>query len=72
MRGFTAAFSTAERATAFMVVRGESEWENRLVARSTLCDLMSDLRRLGIHGFCVDPAENGGGMRFSFDDLQAV
>src|SRR6185369_7112792 len=35
MPGFVAAFSSAEKAGSFMVSRGESGWENRLVARST-------------------------------------
>jgi hypothetical protein len=32
MPGFVAAFSSAEKAASCKVSRGESEWENRLVA----------------------------------------
>lgn len=53
--GFIAAFSSAEHAAAFMVSRGETEWENRLVARSTLQDLMADLRLLGVQGLYALP-----------------
>jgi hypothetical protein len=44
-----------------MVRRGETEWESRLVARSTLNDLMADLRLLGMRGLCLDPGGGGPG-----------
>jgi hypothetical protein len=71
MPGFVAAFSSAEDAATFMVRRGETEWESRLVARSTLNDLMADLRLLGMRGLCLDPG-GGAGTTLAFDDLQEV
>ena len=68
--GFIAAFSSAEKAASFMVSRGETEWENRLVARSTLRDLMADLRQLGGQGLCLDPSKEEAGTRITFDELE--
>jgi hypothetical protein len=72
MPGFIAAFSSAQNAASFMVSRGETEWENRLVARSTLRDLMADLRMLGMKGLCLDPSTDATGKEFAFDDLRNV
>jgi hypothetical protein len=72
MPGFIAAFSSAEEAASFMVSRGETEGENRLVARSTLRDLMADLRQLGVQGLCLDPAKDECGSRIAFDELEKV
>jgi len=72
MPGFITADSSAEKAASFMVSRGESEWENRLVARSTLWNLMADLRLLGMQGLCLDPTKDGAGTQIAFDDLQKV
>jgi hypothetical protein len=72
MPGFIAACSSAEKAATFMVSRGETEWENRLVARSLLRDLMADLRLLGMQGLCLDPSRDGAGTQIAFDDLQKV
>jgi hypothetical protein len=70
MPGFVAAFSTAERAS-FMAGRGATEWENRLVARATLRELMADLRLLGMQGLCLDPAKGEGGTKIAFDEVVA-
>jgi len=69
MLGFIAAFSSAERATAFMVSRGETVWENRLVSRSSLQEWLTDLRRLGAKGLCLDPCRENGGTPIPFDEL---
>ena len=70
MPGFVAAFSTAESAAKFMVGRGETEWENRLVFRSTFRALMTDLRRIGVQGLCLDPGEGGSELKITFDELE--
>lgn len=70
--GFIAAFSNAENAASFMVSRGETEWENRLVARSTLAGLMADLRQLGMQGFCLDPKKGDSGKKITFEDIQGA
>jgi hypothetical protein len=67
--GFIAAFSSAENAAKFMVSRGETEWDNRLVSRSTLVELMGDLRRLGTQGLCLDPAKDECEAKITFDEL---
>ena len=69
MPGFVVAFSTAEMAASFMVSRGEPEWENRLVVRSTLADLLADLRKLGVRGVCLDPGKNRSGEKLAFEEL---
>ncbi len=68
---FVVAFTSAERAASFMVSRGETEWENRLVSRASLRDLITDLRLLGIQGLCVDPSREGAGMQVTFDEFLA-
>ncbi len=67
--GFIAAFSSAERAAKFMVSRGETEWENRMISRATLRDLMADLRRIGVRGLCLDPTKGEGGARITFEEM---
>ncbi len=68
--GFIAAFTIAENAAKFMVERGETEWENKLVSRSTLQELMADLRRLGIQGMCLDPAKGQSGTKIAFNQME--
>lgn len=69
MPGFAAAFSTAEDAARFMVARGESEWENRLVTGpATLQGFVADLRRIGLRGICLDPTQGEGG-KVPFDEI---
>jgi hypothetical protein len=68
--GFVAAFTAAERAATFMVSRGETEWENRLVSRSSLVDLVRDLRQLGVKGLCLDPTPEGPTTTIPLDELE--
>jgi hypothetical protein len=70
MPGFVAAFTAAERAATFMVSRGETEWENRLVSRSSLADLVRDLRQLGIKGVCLDPTAEGSTATIPLEELE--
>lgn len=70
--GFIVAFSTAERAASFMVSRGESEWENRLITRSNLRQLVVDLRAFAVHGLCLDPAEDAPGTAIPFSELERI
>ena len=73
MPGFAAAFSRAEDAATFMVARGETEWENRLVTgRSTLHSLIADLRQIGMQGVCLDPAKGNGGTKVPFDEMEST
>jgi len=67
--GFIAAFSTAGKAAKFMVDRGATEWENKLVSRANLADLVADLRNLGALGLCLDPTKDGCGTKVAFDQL---
>ncbi|HEX3654772.1 MAG TPA: hypothetical protein VHY91_09165 [Pirellulales bacterium] len=70
MPGFIVAFTAAENAASFMVGRGDTEWENKLVARSTLPSLLKDLRRIGIQGVCIDPINDGCGNTIVFEELE--
>jgi len=67
--GFIAAFSTAGKAAKFMVDRGATEWDNKLVFRANLADLVADLRNLGARGLCLNPTKDGGGAKVAFDQL---
>ncbi len=69
MPGYIAAFGAAADAANFMVERGETSWEFKLISRSTLASLLSELRLLGKKGFCIDPKEEGG-KSVDFDSLE--
>ena len=72
MRGFIVAFSRAEDAAKFMVSRGETEWENRLVSRSTLRNLMADLRQIGVQGLVFNPTNDDCGAKITFEELESL
>lgn len=60
MPGYIAAFTAAHDATTFMVERGETGWEFKMISRSTLAGLLNDLRLVGKKGFCMNPTNDGG------------
>jgi hypothetical protein len=64
MPGEVAAFA----ATTFMVERGETGWEFKMISRSTLAGLLNDLRLVGKKGLCMNPT-NDGGKKVEFDSL---
>lgn len=68
--GHAIAFTTAENATRYMVDRGETAWENRLVARSTLRSLLEELRRAGLLGICLDPTADHCGSLIGLGELE--
>jgi hypothetical protein len=70
MPGYIAAFTSAPNAAAFMVERGETEWENKLISRSTLSGLLADLRQIGMQGVCIDPTGDGPGAKITFEEIE--
>jgi hypothetical protein len=56
--GYVAAFSTVEKATAYMQAMDQKNWQLRLVSRPTLDVLVTTLRALGVKGFSLDPSDN--------------
>ena len=64
-------FSSAHKATEYLVVDHETSFSLRLVARSSLTGLIDDLRRMGMHGFCFD-ADHDGGMHFLFNEIETA
>lgn len=70
--GYIVVFTDAHAATAFMVKRGSSGWEFKLICRTTLAALVHELRPAGIKGLCLDPVEDGCGERMDFDDLDGM
>lgn len=69
--GFIAVFTTAQNAASYMAEREETEWQNKLVSRTTLPSLLESLRRMGIEGVCVDPANNGCETKIDLNDLES-
>lgn len=70
MPGYIAAFSSAEKAASFMTQRGETEWENQLVSRSTLDSLIEELRTMvGMRGVCLDPTSSESGKLIGFESF---
>jgi hypothetical protein len=71
VRGFTAVFTTAEKAAAFMAERHETEWECRQVSRSMLVTFLEDVRvMVGTQGICLDPAKGKCGRKITFDEIE--
>lgn len=69
--GYVAAFSTAHLATAYMVKRGDTAFEFKLVARATLRELIANLRQIGAKGICLDPAPDTCGNSINIDEMEA-
>lgn len=69
--GFAAIFSTAPKATAYLVADRETSFSLRLVTRASVSSLIDDLRRMGIHGLCFDPDE-GGGEQLLFSEIEVA
>ena len=67
--GFVAIFSSAQKATAYLVADGETSFSLRQISGPKLSGLIDDLRRMGMHGFCLDPSANGG-TRFLFNEIE--
>ncbi len=56
--GYVAAFSSVEKAAAFMFARGDTNWHMTLVTRPTLAGVVENLSLLGVKGFCLDPLKD--------------
>jgi hypothetical protein len=69
MEGMVAAFTSAADAAQYMVGRGETQWENKLISRSTFTDLRDTLRALGMRGFCFDPLPGGDVKKMTFEQV---
>lgn len=69
--GFVAVFSSAQKATEYLVVDHETSFSLRLISRPNLNGLIDDLRRMGMHGFCFDP-DHDGGMHFLFNEIETA
>ncbi|CAN5496470.1 hypothetical protein BH10PLA2_BH10PLA2_36820 [soil metagenome] len=69
MEGMIAAFTSAADAAKYMVGRGETLWENKLISRSTIADLRDSLRALDLRGFCFDPAPVGEGKKMTLEQV---
>ena len=69
--GLAAIFSSAPKATAYLVAEHETSFSLRLVSRPNLPSLIDDLRRMGMHGFCFDPDEAGGTQQL-FIEIEAA
>lgn len=69
--GFAAVFSSAQKATGFLVADQETSFSLRLISRAILPGLIDDLRRMGMHGFCFDP-DDAGGRQFLFAEIETA
>ena len=68
--GYVACFRSPRDATDFMVGRGETGWEFRLVARADLPALTAELQAAGALGLMQDPG--GAAMRVNLGELGGV
>lgn len=68
--GYVAAFSSVEKAAAFMFARGDTNWHMTLVTRPTLAALIENLSLLGVKGFCLDPLQNACDDLLDFSQIE--
>src|SRR5688500_13426599 len=66
--GYIACFRSAVDATEYMIGRGETAWEFRLVSRPELPALVKELRAVGAMGLILDPG--AAAIRVRLDELQ--
>lgn len=69
--GLVAIFSSAQKATGYLVADQETSFSLRLISRPGLSGLIDDLRRMGMHGFCFD-ADDNGGREFLFTEIETL
>ena len=67
--GYIAAFSTVEKAAAFMFKRGDTDWRMTLVSRPTFPRNVENLQLLGVRGLCFDQTEETPGTFIDFDQI---
>jgi hypothetical protein len=68
--GYVAAFSTVEKASAYMMAAGRTNWQLWLVSRPTFDSLVEMFRQLGVKGFCFDPSQDECGVKLDFDEIK--
>jgi hypothetical protein len=66
---YIAAFSTVEKAAAFMFKRGETDWRMTLVSRPTFISTVESLRLLGVKGLAFNPDVDHPGTLFDLNDI---
>lgn len=66
---YAAIFTRSQIATAYMVERGETIWETRMVVRGTIEELVAELRDAGMRGFCVNATGRTFERVLAFHDL---
>jgi hypothetical protein len=71
-QGYIAAFSTVEKAAAFMFRRGDTEWRMKLVSRPTLQETLESLRAIGARGLAFNPEDDGTGTLIDFEKLDRI
>jgi hypothetical protein len=67
--GYIAAFSTVEKAAAFMFQRGDIDWRMTLISRPTFAKTIESLRLLGVKGFAFNPEGDSPGTLLDLDGL---
>ena len=67
---FVAAFTSLEKAQAFVGQSGDRDWELRLVCRVTFPALAKRLRRYQLRGMCFDPDRRGRGEELELAQIE--
>jgi hypothetical protein len=68
--GYIATFSNAQKAAAFMDVRGDTNWQMTMIARSNFEMDVEALRKLGLKGLCLDPTKGSHDTLINFDEIE--
>jgi hypothetical protein len=71
-QGYIAAFSTVEKASAFMFRRGDTDWRMTLVSRPTLESVIESLQSLGARGLAFNPEQESLGTLIDFEKLRRL
>ena len=67
---YVAAFTTAQKGTAYMVRLGATAWEFKLVSRGPFLAMLPDLRAMGLKGVCFDPDEDTCARKMRFEEIE--
>ncbi len=68
--GYIATFSSAQKAAAFMFIRGDTNWQMTMVTRANFGVDAAALRQLGLKGLCLDPTRSSHDKLIDFDRIE--
>jgi hypothetical protein len=68
--GYIATFTSGQKAATFMFIRGDTNWQMTMIARSNFEVDVEALRKLGLKGLCLDPTKGSHDTLINFDEIE--